>query len=111
MVGQQRQQISELQFDKIPNPQSLLVWKFRFKTQVRSQLTPCSDFPLEAMSWVKEVEMVGSLDELNYAGFFSVNHRDDNVQEFDTRWVEVPLSMSKIPPDDVLESLYKLRIK
>ena len=48
---------------------------------------------------------------LNYAGFFSVNHRDDNVQEFDRRWDEVPLSMSKIPPDDVLESLYKLRIR
>ena len=27
MVGQQRQQISELQFDKLPNPQSFLVWK------------------------------------------------------------------------------------
>ena len=27
MVGQQRQQISELQFDKFPNPQSFLVWK------------------------------------------------------------------------------------
>ena len=27
MVGQQRQQISELQFDKFPNPQSFLVRK------------------------------------------------------------------------------------
>ena len=27
MVLQQRQQVSELQFDKFPNPQSLLVWK------------------------------------------------------------------------------------
>ena len=31
MVGQQRQQLSELQFDKFPNPQSFLVWKIRFK--------------------------------------------------------------------------------
>ena len=61
MVGQQRQQISELQFDKFPNPQSFLVWKIRFKTQV----TTCSDFPSDAMLWIKEVEMVDSLDELN----------------------------------------------
>ena len=27
------------------------------------------------------------------------------------RWDEVPLSKTKIPPDDVLESLYKLRIR
>ena len=60
MVGQQRQQISELQFDKFPNPQSCLVWKIRFKNQV----TTCSDFPSDAVLWIKEVEMVDSLDEL-----------------------------------------------
>ena len=47
-VGQQRQQISELLFDKFPSPQSLLVWKIRFKNQV----TTCSDFPSEAMLWI-----------------------------------------------------------
>ena len=46
---------------------------------------------------------------LDYADFFSVTHHDNNVQEFDTRWDEVLLSTSKIPSDDVLESLYKLR--
>ena len=55
MVGQQRQQISELHF---PNPQSFLVWKIRFTNQV----TACSDFPSEAMLWIKQVEMVDSLD-------------------------------------------------
>ena len=34
---------------------------------------------------------------------------DDNVQEFETRCDEVLPFMSKIPSDDVLESLYKLR--
>ena len=34
-----------------------------------------------------------------------------NIQEFDTRRDEVLLSMSKIPSDDILESLYKLRIR
>ena len=46
----------------------------------------------------------------DYAVLFSVTLRDDNVQEFDTRWDEVLLSMSQIPSDDVLESLYRLRI-
>ena len=48
---------------------------------------------------------------LDYAGLFSVTLRDDNVQELDTRWDEVLLSMSKIPSDDVLESVYKLRTR
>ena len=59
MVGQQRQQISELQFDKFLI-HIFLVWKIRFKNQV----TTCSDFPSEAMLWIKEVEMVDFLDEL-----------------------------------------------
>ena len=46
---------------------------------------------------------------LDYADLFSVNH--DNIQEYDTRWYAVLLSMSKIASDDVLESLYKLRIR
>ena len=48
---------------------------------------------------------------LDYANIFSVTLHDDNVQEFETRWDEVLLSMSKIPSDDVLESLYKLRMR
>ena len=45
---------------------------------------------------------------MDYADLFSVTLRDDNVQEFDTRWDEVDCPMSKIPSDDALESLYKL---
>ena len=48
---------------------------------------------------------------LDYADLFSVTRHDDDVQEFDTRWDEVLLSMSKIPSDDILESLYKLRVR
>ena len=58
MVGQQRPQISELQFDKVTTPQSFLVWKIRFNTQV----TTCSDFPSDAMFWIKEVEIGESLE-------------------------------------------------
>ena len=45
MVGQQRQQISELQFDKFSNLQAFLAWKIRFENQV----TTCSDFPSDAL--------------------------------------------------------------
>ena len=149
-------------------------------------MTTCSDFPSDAMLWIKEVEMVFSLEELkssrsiagknfskfetldakiasalnkiiqnsqfkkkvsleeqkaqkedrflrgrqiafmiykyfrvtgahdtelDYAELCSVNLRDGNVQEFDTSWDEVLLSVSKIPSDDVLENLCKLRIR
>ena len=47
----------------------------------------------------------------DYAGLFSVTLRNDDVQEFDTRWDETPWSLTKIPADDALESLYKLRIR
>ena len=47
---------------------------------------------------------------LDYADLFSVTLRDDNIQEFDTRWDGVLPSMSKFPSDDIFESLYKLRI-
>ena len=56
--------------------------------------------------------VIGAHDTvLDYADLFSVTLHDDNIQEFDTRWDEVVLSMSKIPSDDILESLYKLRIR
>ena len=59
LVGQQRQQISELRFHKFPTPQSFLCWKIRFKNHV----TTCSDYPSEAILWIKEVVMVDSLEE------------------------------------------------
>ena len=44
---------------------------------------------------------------LDYADLFSVTLHEDNIQELDTRWDEVLLSMTKIPPDEILESLCK----
>ena len=46
----------------------------------------------------------------NYADLFTISLRNDDIQEFDTRWDGILLSMTKIPSDDILESLYKLRI-
>ena len=59
MAVQQILQISELQFNKFTTPSSFLYWKIRFKTQVSS----CADFPSEAKLWIKEVEMVDSVNE------------------------------------------------
>ena len=56
--------------------------------------------------------MAGAHDTvLDCADVFSVTLHDVKKQEFDTRWDEVLLSVSKNPSDDVLESLYKLRIR
>ena len=35
--------------------------------------------------------------------------RNDDIQEFDSKLDGILLSMTKIPPDDILRGLYKLR--
>ena len=47
----------------------------------------------------------------NYADLFTISRRNDDIQEFDSKWDGILLSMTKIPPDDILEGLYKLRIR
>ena len=181
-ADQQRLQISDLLFDKFPTPASFACWKIRFKTEVRT----CSQFPAEAMQWIKEVEMVDSVDDLksssstrgismpnfevldariasalnkiihnshfkrrisleerkaqkedrflrgrqiayliyeyfrvigandsveNYADLFTMSLRNDDIQEFDSKWDGILLSMTKIPSDDILEGLFKLRTR
>ena len=181
-ADQQRLQISDLHFDKFPTPATFACWKIRFKTEVCT----CSQFPTEAMQWIKEVELVDSVDELrssssirgismpnfevldariasalnkiihnshfirkisleeqkaqkedrflrgrqiayliyeqfwvtgtddsveNYTDLFTILLRNDDIQEFDSKWDGILLSMTKIPPDDILEGLYKSRIR
>ena len=181
-ADQQRLLISDLHFDKFPTPTTFACWKIRFKTEVCS----CSQFPTEAMLWIKEVEMVDSVDDLkssrsirgtpgpnfelldariasalnkiiqntgfkkkvsleemkahkedrflrgrqiaylvyqyfrvigangsveNYADLFTVVLRHDDNQEFDSKWDDILLSMTQIPSDDILESVYKIRIR
>ena len=168
-ADQQRLQISDLHFDKFPTGATLACWKIRFKTEVCT----CSPFPTEAMLWIKEVEMVDSVDDLkssssvrgirmpdfevldatiasalnriihnshfkrrvsleeqkaqkedrflrgrqiahfiyeyfrvtganhsveNYADLFTVALGNDDIQEFDSKWDGILLSMTKIPP-------------
>ena len=166
-ADQQRLQISDLHFDKFPTPATLACWKIRFKTKVCT----FSQFPTEAMQWIKEVEMVDSVDDFksslstrgismpnfevldarnasalnkiihnshfkrrisleeqkaqkqdrflrgrqiayliydyfrvtgahdsveNYAHLFTISLRNDDIQEFDSKWDEILLSMTKI---------------
>ena len=181
-ADQQRLQISDLHFDKFPTPATFACWKIRFKTEVCT----CSQFPTEAMQWIKEVALVDSVDELgsssstrgismpnfevldariasalnkstiipiskeesvwrnkkaqkedrflrgrqiayliyeqfrvtgtddsveNYTDLFTIALRNDDIQEFDSKWDGNLLSMTKIPPDEILERFYKLRIR
>ena len=59
-ADQQRLHISDLHFDKFPTPATFACWKIRFKIEVCT----CSQFPTEAMQWIKEVDMVVSVDDL-----------------------------------------------
>ena len=47
----------------------------------------------------------------NYADLFTHVLRNDDIQEFDSKWDGIILSMTKIQHDDILEGLYKLRIR
>ena len=47
----------------------------------------------------------------NYADLFTIALRNDAIQEFDSKWDGILFSMTKIPSDDILERLDKLRVR
>ena len=72
-ADQQRLQISDPHFDKFPTPATFACWKIRFKTEVCT----CSQFPTEAMQWIKELEMVDSVDDFKV---FVICKRNSNAE-------------------------------
>ena len=58
-ADQHRRQISDPHFDKFPTSATFACWKIRFWTEVCTS----SQFPTEGVLWIKEVEMVESLDD------------------------------------------------
>ena len=40
----------------------------------------------------------------NYADLFTIALRNDDIQEFDSKWHEILLSMTKIPHDDIIST-------
>ena len=56
--------------------------------------------------------VIGDNDSVeNYSDLFTIALRNDDIQEFDAKCDGSLLSMTKIPPDDILEGLFKIRIR
>ena len=59
----------------------------------------------------EQFRVTGTDDSVeNYTDLFTIALRNDDIQEFDSEWDGI-LSMTKIPHDDILEGLYKFRIR
>ena len=57
-------------------------------------------------------QVIGANESVeNYAALFTIALRNDDIQEFDSKWDGTLSSMTKIPSDDILEGFYKLRIR
>ena len=97
-ADQQRLQISDLHFDKFPTPATFACWKIRFKTEVCT----CSQFRTEAMQWIKEVEMVDSVDDLRS----SSSIRGISMPNFEVLDARIASALNKI----IHHSHFKRRI-
>ena len=97
-ADQQRLQISDLHFDKFFTPATFACWKIRFKTEVCT----CSQFPTDAMQWIKEVELVDSVDELRS----SSSTRGISMPNFEVLDARIASALNKI----IHNSQFKSRI-
>ena len=88
----------DLHFDKFPTPATFACWKIRFKTEVCT----CSQFPTEAMQWIKEVELVDSVDELRS----SSSTRGISMPNFEVLDARIASALNKI----IHNSNFKRRI-
>ena len=98
-ADQQRLQISDLHFDKFLTPATFACWKIRFKTEVCT----CLQFPTEAMQWIKEVELVDSVDELRS----SSSTRGISMPNFQVLDARIASALNKI----IQNSQFKRRIR
>ena len=87
-ADQQRLQISDLHIDKFTTSATFACWKIRFKTEVCT----CSQFLTEAMLWIKEVEMVESVDDLKSSRSVRGTHGPD----FEVLDVRIASALNKI---------------
>ena len=97
-ADQQQLQISDLHYDKIPTPATFACWKIRFNTEVCT----CSQFPTEAILWVKEVETVDSVDDL----MSSSSIRGIQMPNFDVLDARIASALNRI----IHNSHFKRRI-
>ena len=97
-ADQPRLQISDLHFDKFPTPAKFACWKIRCKTEVCT----CSQFHTDAMQWIKEVELVDSVDDLRS----SSSTRDISMSNFEVLDARIASALNKI----IHNSHFKRRI-
>ena len=97
-ADQQRLQILDLHFGKFTTPGTFACWKIRFKTVVCT----CSQFLTEAMQWIKEVEMVDSVDDLRS----SSSLRGISMPDFEVLEARIASALNKI----IHNSHFKRRI-
>ena len=100
MVELPRNHFSEMHFDKFPDPSTFQCWKTSFETEVCS----CSNFPTDAMLWIKEVEMVESVDNLEASRSIG-GHRFPNFEMLD---VKIASSLKKIITNPYLKKRVNL---
>ena len=87
-ADQQRLQISDLHFDKFATPATYACWAIRFKTEVCT----CAQFPTGAMLWIKEVELVESVDDLKS----SCSVREIHMPNFEVLDARIASSLNRI---------------
>ena len=87
-ADQQRLQISDPHFDNFPTPATFACWTIRFKTEVCT----CSQFPTEAVLWIKEVELVDSVNDLKS----SCSVRGIQMTNFEVLDAKIASALNKI---------------
>ena len=87
-ADEQRLHISDPHFDKLSTSATFALWKIRFKTEVCT----CSQFLTEAMLWIKEVEMVESVDDLKS----SCSVRGIRMPDFEVLDAKIASALNKI---------------
>ena len=97
-ADQQRLQISDPHFDKFTTPATFACGKIRFKTEVCT----CSHFLTEAVLWIKEVELVDSVDDL----MSSSSTRGFQMPNFEVLDAKIASALNKI----IQNSHFKRRI-
>ena len=83
-----RLQISDPLLDKFPTSATFVCWKIRFKTEVCT----CSQFPTEALLWIKEVELVDLVDKLRS----SSSLRSISMPDFEVLDARIASALNKI---------------
>ena len=107
------QEASEMQFENFALKTNALAFASRSKAKAKPQRRSLASSSTRTLPIREEYfRVTGANDSVeNYTDLFTIVLRNDDIQEFDSKWDGVLFSMTKIPSDDILEGLYKSRIR